>query len=130
MLHSETLTSLPILKYAFWLSAEHLAVRAKSRVRELSDLSSICIHAEKSRLVTVLRKACEQDVTVGAGGDEVSGSYLAGIEALYASRWSIDRSDTRASNRIEQTVVRGPGEGARRHSERQYRNRIAAIRSI
>ena len=82
MLHSETLTSLPILKYAFWLSAEHLAVRAKSRVRELSDLSSVRIHAEETGLVTAPGEASEQNVAVGAGGDKVPGSDLAGIEAL------------------------------------------------
>ena len=68
------------------------------------------------RMMNELKRAPDDNPTVGI--------------ILCNYRDSSNRSDTRASNRIEQTVLRGPGEGARRHSERQYRNRIAAIRSI
>ena len=63
----------------------------ESAGRELSDLSSVRIYAEETRLATALREAREQNVAVEAGSDEVPGSNLAGIEALHASGRAIDR---------------------------------------
>ena len=44
----------------------------ESAGRELSDLTSVRVHAEETRLAAALGIAGEQDVAVGAGGDKVS----------------------------------------------------------
>ena len=58
------------------------------------------------------------------------GVDLASVEVLHATGRSIDRSDTRTSNDIEQTVLRGPGNGVRRNPQRQRRDRFTAIGSV